>query len=227
MLTIKVRDREFEVDVELLSKFDFFQGILELQDGGPIILDMCPYTFKNVIDVIQQKDIINDVAIICDAWGLKEKSELLKKYQCKNKECSNFALEISMYCNLHICHAENCFNGQKDGSDYCCDHTCQKGLCKHYVLVFNFCDIHKCSVADCGNVKYNDLYCIDHSCQKCGNFVSFGSYCDLHRCAKDLCCYGKFAKFDYCSDHRCINLDCKNPRIPGGIYCFKCKNVWI
>lgn len=166
MSTIKViiKNKEFNIPRELLTKFDFFEGLFAINPDDDITLDVDIRTFENLIDVIQGVDIIKNVGLLSDMLGFKEKNVMLNNYQCHSEQCSNYTSD-SKFCELHTCALNGCMDERFERFMYCSEHICLSDNCNNYSDGINYCEMHSCSVEGCNKERIElSLVCVYHKC---------------------------------------------------------------
>jgi hypothetical protein len=122
--------------------------------------------------------------------------------------CKEGKLEGSRYCSEHCCPA--CIEKEKVGLFACESHCCSELHCDKLQLMpfsfclshccrvcvehdavskdsrvssrWSFCELHKCRVPNCENLKCNDATCDLHSCRHCGVPIESGDFCADHCC---------------------------------------------
>lgn len=194
IIKVIVRNMEFDVPIDVLMQFDFFEGSLEINKNDVIKLDVCPFTFKNMIDIAQNININENVCRMADMMGIKVRNELFN-YKCNDHSCNNFAFKKN-YCEIHICEVINCEYGKMfvNNAKYCKFHTCESEDCIELVITRKYCAKHTCKYENCITpLENNAQYCIWH---KCGNnictnkrVVGISSYCI--KCAENRHMFNK------------------------------------
>lgn len=185
MIHLTIDNHNFTVSKQTLEKFDFFKGLLEIQQNNLILDNINPITFSNMISTMENKDIIKDIAILSDQLGLNYENPYLDKYICAKNKCNNLALK-NAYCNLHTCQYENCKNQTLKGYKYCYLHKCWRHRCNNIALP-RYCEVHKCIVLGCQDLAL-PYYCDNHKCEvygctkiKLNLDLDLGCpYCEMH-----------------------------------------------
>ena len=198
---------EFNVSRDILSKSEYFKGLLEIQNDNIQLHNINPKHFKMMLWMIESEtDVMKDIVKLFDYCGFDNDCPSLNKYVCVIGGCSKIADE--KYCILHKCYAATCQNKKRDSS-----------IC---------CSSHKCSIVNCVNHMYDNCkLCTDHKCQyqQCVErpHVLF-RFCMEHVCKYDAICNKQIMSQDtqFCEDHKCNGYNCNN-RIWSGGFCSNCR----
>src|SRR6266705_6406949 len=95
---LTIQGHDFHIPKQTLEKFDFFKGLLEIQQDNFELYDICPYTFNNIINLINKSNLEKDAAILSDKLGLeRDESIFTSSYYCKKDDCNLFVLN-GKYC---------------------------------------------------------------------------------------------------------------------------------
>ena len=165
MINIIIDNHHFNVSKKTLLKSPFFEGLLEINSTNLTLTNIDPYTFKNLIDTLEEKDIIKNTTLLYDKFGFSTKTKLLDKYCCNSEDCVRLSIENKNYCELHKCTIDVCNNYKTNNTQQCDDHTCQSDNCKSQTINNTmFCGEHKCSLLQCDKEKhYSSIYCDKHN----------------------------------------------------------------
>lgn len=130
---LTIKDKKFYVSKDVLLKFDFFRGLFEVQENDLVLDDdICPDTFKIILDMQQGNNILLNVAMLCDKLGLNQKNPQLQEYTCHEENCSKLSLN-EKFCVIHKCSHLLCSNLKKDNLLYCDKHTCNEKKCHNFI----------------------------------------------------------------------------------------------
>lgn len=213
---------ELDVDKNILLQFEYFRNLLDMQPDNIKITNVNIILFKILVHMIQNNDVIKDIAILSDFLGHDSECKPLADCKCAIEQCNKIALNTN-YCEQHTCIVKDCENGI-DSNKYCFFHKCK--ICKNIKYDnFDYCLMHKCIINDCHYSKELGLdMCISHKCykDKCSNQrMQPFAYCVTHKCRiKD--CGSLNNNHDYCYEHVCIKTACSNKRLSNAY--FYCKN---
>lgn len=196
LIHITLNNQSFDIPKDILERFDFFKGMLEIESNNLSIdnPEISADDFKVFIMMICNKDICKDITILYDMLGYNDEHryKLISSYYCTRQDCTKIKLDKSIYCAIHEanCRISKCENDKYKSSQYCLDHKCLVDDCLDYRFDdYNYCDNHNiCSADDC---KYN---------REPGNKSCVG-YCYRESCFKEGC-YNRVSLFSlYCSSH--------------------------
>lgn len=202
-----VEGEPFDIQRVYLEKFSFFRDMLTIYDDSDNkdsieLKNIDSFTFKILMKtVVEEVNVKEKVAVLCDYLGYDYKLDLVKEYYCNFGNCTNIAL--NGYCVNHKCKIDKCINF-KGKYDYCTHHRCKFEGCGALAITQGMaCDLHKCVISGCEHFKSYDDYCAVH-----GKLL-YGWCVD---CSKN--------RYNCCYDHQCEASNCKNPKMRRSRYCF-------
>lgn len=164
------------------------------------------------------------------------------KHKCIINNCLGARLELSSYCQNHVCQflrsdrdryyrRTPCGKRSNCKTRYCNSHVpiCNVDMCKNRIDSNDtrYCSYHKCKLCRECSEKEGYKYCDIHNCKypKCHKSkINNSEYCFRHKCSQcnkmrhTYYHYNDFYK--HCIDHKCQFHLCRNPRRDDSKYCF-------